>query len=341
MKTIVLTAILITAFIAVNVIPSKAQSPEQLYQKGLMKEEGEGALQDAINLYYQVTDNTNAGLSLRAKALLHTGMCYEKLGNQEAIKAYQRLVSSFPAQKDEVTVARERLSRLIPVSNEVATVPLVPKFKKIKIPTSLSPSVKLSPDGKLLAQIADKKIWITPLTGNVGPGFPGKPFQLNTGDVEVEWTGLTWSRDGKWIAFNENPSPRRSDNDTTGREPIQGIYVVPSGGGEPKKVLENYRDTRVVNYRISLSPDGKVLAHTSVENKEQHIYLTPVDGGSSKRLVEMQARGPSFSPDGKMIAFVQDKGLGRGEGDLGLWTIPAMGGTPRLLADAGKAASPV
>ena len=74
----------------------------------------------------------------------------------------------------------------------------------------------------------------------------------------------------------------------------QGIFVIPSGGGKPKKVIENYRDTRVVNYLISLSPDGKTLAHTSVENNEQHIYLTQVDGGLPKRLVEMQARGPSF-----------------------------------------------
>jgi Tol biopolymer transport system component len=182
---------------------------------------------------------------------------------------------------------------------------------------------------------------VTPLTGNVGPDFPGKPVQLITGDVEVEWTGLSWSHDGKWIAFNENPPPGRSDNDTTGREPIQGIYVVPSGGGESQKVLENYRDARVVNYRISLSPDGKTIAHTSVENKEQHIYLTSVDGGSSTKLLEMQAREPAFSPDGKMIAFVQDRGLGRDEGDLGLWTVPAAGGSPRLLAEAGKASSPV
>ena len=219
--------------------------------------------------------------------------------------------------------------------------PLKPRFTKIKIPTRLSPAVVLSPDGKTLAHVADKKIWITPLTGNVGPGFPGKPFQLNTGDVEVEWTGLAWSCDGKWIAFNEDPAQRRRDGDTPHSEIIQGIYIVPSGGGVSRKILENSRDARVVNYRISLSPDGKTLAHTSVENKEQHIYLTTVDGGSSRRLVEMQAREPSFSPDGKMIAYVKDKDLGRGEGDLGLYVVPVTGGIPHLLAEAGKAASPV
>ena len=341
MKKIVLTAILVTAFIAVHVIPSQAQSPEQLYQKGLIKEEGEGSLQEAITLFNKVADNIKADQSLRAKALLHTGMCYEKMGKQEAVKTYQRLVNSFPAQKNEVSAARERLSRLMPVSNELAAAPLIPEFTRIKIPTRLSPSVKLSPDGKALAHIADKKIWVTPLTGNVGPDFPGKPVALNTGKMEVEWTGLAWSDDGEWIAFNEDPALRRRDGDTTPGEIIQGIYVIPSGGGEPRKIIENYRDARVVNYRISLSPDGKTLAHTAVENKEQHIYLTPADGGSPKKLVEMQAREPSFSPDGEMIAFVQDKGLGRGEGDLGLWIVPATGGSPRLLADAGKAITPV
>ena len=36
-----------------------------------------------------------------------------------------------------------------------------------------------------------------------------------------------------------------------------------------------------------------------------------------------------------MIAFVQDKDLGRGEGELGLWIVADNGGTPLLLADAG------
>jgi Tol biopolymer transport system component len=113
MRKIFLSVILLTVFLAVNVVYSDAQSPEQLYQKGLIKEEGEGALQDAISIYNQVADNLKADPSLRAKALLHVGMCYEKLGNQEAVKAYNKLVNNFPTQKNEVTIARERLSKLI------------------------------------------------------------------------------------------------------------------------------------------------------------------------------------------------------------------------------------
>jgi tetratricopeptide (TPR) repeat protein len=112
MKSLWINLILIAALIVAVNNHSIAQTPEQLYQKGLMKEEGEGILKDAIDLYSQVADNLNADQSLRAKALLHIGMCYEKLGTEQAVKAYQRLVNNFPAQKSEVSIAMERLSRL-------------------------------------------------------------------------------------------------------------------------------------------------------------------------------------------------------------------------------------
>jgi len=38
MKTIVLTVVLVTAFLAADLLPSEAQSAELLYQKGLMNE---------------------------------------------------------------------------------------------------------------------------------------------------------------------------------------------------------------------------------------------------------------------------------------------------------------
>jgi len=120
MRSIIAIFICITAIVAVNIYPLKAQTPEQLYQKGLLKEEGEGNLQEAINLYKQVAENIKADQSIRAKALLHIGMCHEKLGTEEAVKTYQRLVTSFPAQKNEVNLARERLSVLVKPSEKVA-----------------------------------------------------------------------------------------------------------------------------------------------------------------------------------------------------------------------------
>ena len=316
------------------------QTAEQLFQSGIYKEEVQGELDAAIKIFETIIKDYPDSRSVAAKALLHTGLCYEKLGKQEAQKAYQRLVNNYPDQKQEVAVASERLSRLKQLTaqaKKAEKAPLIPKFTKINIPTELSWSVALSPDGEDLALVSDKKLWVMPLSGNLGPNISGTPVQLNTEGLEVEWSGLSWSRDGNWIAFNENP---RKDKQGKLIE-NQGIYLVPSHGGKPKKAIENYRDSRVVNYRISLSPDGKNLAFSSAANNQQHIFTMPVERGNPKQLTEAQAREPVFSPDGKMIAYVEDKNLGREEGDLGLWVIPSQGGTPHKVADAGKASSPV
>lgn len=71
--------------------PSFSQLPEKLFQQGLVKEEGEGELQEAIELYNQVVDDESADRALRAKALLHVGICYEKLGQEEAKKNLRKI----------------------------------------------------------------------------------------------------------------------------------------------------------------------------------------------------------------------------------------------------------
>lgn len=309
------------------------QSAEQLYQSGLYKEEVEGELEGAIEIYEKILVDFPENESTAAKALYHIGMCYEKLGKQEALKAYQRLIDEYPGQKQEVALAKERLARL---TEAMEKVPHKPTFRKLRIPTKLSWTMQLSPDGKkvIFASASDRKLWMMPLSGKLGSEFPGAPVILNTDDVEVDWSGLAWSGDGKWIVFNEWTQGKKWKEN----EGKQGMYIVSAVGGKPKKVYENYRDARVVNYRMSLSPDGKVLAFSSVDSNECHINTISVDGGSPKQLVDAQAREPVFSPDGKMIAYVDTKNLGRARG--GLWVIPTSNGTPKLVVNAKNASSP-
>lgn len=338
MKTIVLSAILIAAFVAVDVLPCTAQSPEQLFQKALVKEEGEGALQDAIDLYIKVTDNNKAGQSLRAKALLHVGMCYEKMGTLEAVKAYQRLVNSFPSQKDEVAIARERLSRLVAVTESVpeklSVAPPVPEFTKIKMPASPGNGM-LSPDGKKLAFILDGAVWTAPVSGGVDPYIAGEPTRL-TGNIGA-WdmsNSFCWSGNGKWIAFNVRSG---SDNNET------SIYVVPSGGGEATKVeVPSHSCGWPEEHRLSLSPDGLTLAYVTghvpgdFQTKNAQIYMIPVNGGEPKELTERGTQEPVFSPDGSKIAYVKcykDNNARYFNSDI--WVIPSEGGTPVKVSNLG------
>jgi len=311
---------------------SFSQGVEELFQKGIQLEEGDGNLAEAIKVYQLTVADKNADRTIRANALYHIGLCYEKMGRGEAQKAYQQLVSDFGDQTEIVALAREKLSRLMLLAEEVSKTPLVPKFTRIEIPISVNSSIRLSPDGNNLVQVLDNKLWKIPVSGNLGPKFSGIPVQLNTEGIDAEDSGLSWSGNGKWIAFNEYPIKDK---------PEQGIFIVSSKGGKPKKVVENYRDVRYINYRISLSPNGKNLSFSTVEDKKQYIQTVAIEGGNPKKVVNMQSREPVYSPNGKMIAFVEDKNAGRGEGGLGLWLVEANGGNPRLIADAGRASCPV
>jgi len=329
-KLFLLLVLLLTTSLS-SLAFQEPQDHRVLFEKAKYTMETKADLQGAITLFESLITTYPKEKEYAAKAQLHIGLCYEKLGLKEAQKAYRKVLDNYPEQKQEITMAKERLNRLLALQD----VPSKPTFRKIRIPTKLSWNMALSPDGQRLLLVSDKKLWTMPLTGNLGTDFPGKPVQLNTDSIEVEWTGQSWSRDGRWIAFNERPL----DDTLLQKEGHQSIYVIPADGGDPKKVITNYRSARTVNYKISLSPHGKTLVFSSIENDKQTIQSIPVAGGKPTQLTDMISREPAFSPDGKLIAFVEDKMNGMG-GD-GLWVIPASGGSPILVAEAGKASSPV
>lgn len=202
-------------------------------------------------------------------------------------------------------------------------------FRKVRIPSKIRSDAQLSPDGKNIALVSEGRLWIVPRSSRLGSDYPGAPRPLDTAGVESDSYGFTWSADGQWIAFNGKEV----------EEGYQRIYIVSADGGKPRQVHRTNRDARIVNYRMGLSPHGETLAFASVDANELHIYTLSVKGGSPKKLVDAPAREPVFSPDGKIVAYVEDKDLGQTGG--GLWTVSADGGTPRLVARAGNASSPV
>ncbi|MFH1765204.1 MAG: tetratricopeptide repeat protein, partial [Gemmatimonadota bacterium] len=88
------------------------ETAEELYQAGLYQEEVQGNLEQAIEIYERIVEDFPSSRSVAANALMHIGLCHEKLGSQEAQRAYQRLVREYADQISVADRARVRLASL-------------------------------------------------------------------------------------------------------------------------------------------------------------------------------------------------------------------------------------
>ena len=91
---------------------SQANPAKLLLEEATKKEVVDGDLKGAIEVYQKIVALEGVPRATAARALLHLGQCYEKLGNAEARKAYERLVREFGDRPEEARLARGRLAAL-------------------------------------------------------------------------------------------------------------------------------------------------------------------------------------------------------------------------------------
>ena len=292
----------------IMVVFSNFQVPQDykvLFEKAKYTMETKADLKEAIDLFESIIKNYPGETAYVAKSLLYQGLCYEKLGNQEAVKKYQFLVKNYPGQKQEVAIARERISKLLPAEKELNNISLTPTFTKIQTPFHIPQwsGSCLSPDGKTLAFGSGNNVWTVPVPGKVDPGLAGEPTKLE-GASNVLGEGLTWSGNGRFIAFSRVYTRDLRGGSTRIKFNPDGAYIdiIPSSGGEPKRIpvpqwVDNKGDTQ---RQLSLSPDGRLVAFDS----GGQIYVAEISSGDIRQVTKDGGISPSFSPDGKKIAYL-------------------------------------
>jgi len=198
---------------------------------------------------------------------------------------------------------------------------------------------QLSSNGRLLAVLKRMQ--------QDSPGSPGPQLadvfvlDLTRNAIRLRLTsqpdqtkvGLTWLPDGQHVAFGAGSLPRLQGG---------GIYVVPvTGLGKPELLYTAQGGQRPT----SSSPDGRLMAFSQISaNLHRDVWLLPLSG-ERKATPWVQSTynhdQATFSPDGRWIAYVSDKG---GPGDVYVraidgdreWPVSQNGGTAPLWRADGK-----
>lgn len=146
-------------------------------------------------------------------------------------------------------------------------------------------------------------------------------------ETPVFLTAPAWSPDGERIAFTRI---------TYGEEPEAAVYVMDADGRHARMLVDEAVEP-------DWSPDGRRIAVASYRDRvgrtcfhecslNSEIYVVDADGSHPRRLTTSVANeaSPTWSPDGKRIAFVSDRS-GRNDHEYELYVVDARGGDPRRL----------
>jgi len=351
-----LTFLVAAAVLAAGLQTTSAQNAapgDKLLASAQHKATVDGDLKGAIEDYKKIVGAAGSNRALAATALLRMAECYQKLGDAEAQKIYDRLVRDYADQKDAAATARTRLGAVVVTRNAgIVTRQVWTRSSE----TNLS---RVSDDGRSIA-VTD---WDT---GDLAV------HDLATGqDRHVTHKG-TWadspeyalfpaiSHNGKQVAYawvdqnmrgelrisamsGDNVKPRTlfsspdvqyvDPGDWTPDDKWLAVHVV-RRDRTAQLALVSVADgaLRVLKSigwgggRPLVSPDGKYLAYdlpATEEADQSDIHIMAVDASREAVVVAHPSndRLLGWSPDGAYLLFKSDRG-----GSMGVWSLPVADG---------------
>ena len=271
-----------------------AEMPQELFEKGLVKERSEGNLKEAIQLFERAAETSGKDRALAAKAWLEAGECHRKLGDAQEKSLFQRVIRDYADQKDAVAAARLRLEE----PNVAKTVLQRQLWAGPKVDVYGS----ISPDGRLLTFVD----WANHGALAIHNLTTGEDRTVEPGG-EAEYS--TISKDGKVVAY----AWFKRD---VYRYEVRLANL--AGNPMPRRLFDNPEISDIEPY--DWTPDGKWIAvGIKRVDRTAQIGLLSAENGELRVLKSTDWRGSTrmfFSPDGRYLAYDMSAGDGEAQRDV-------------------------
>ena len=324
------TLFILIYYLMISMLASgQEKQPEKLLSEAIYQEEVNGDLSEVIKTFQIIIEQYPDNRPVAAKALLHQGMCYEKMGLKQARKTYQEIINKYPEQTDEVVVAKERINYLEAYAAKLSEKAeqhlkegnqLFNRWEYESAIEEYKDAIKLDPN-TLLAQNAMYCIgqsWFR--AGRYDAALTTfKKLIEEFPDSNITPVTELMVDQVKHAMENNNQKVRSEFNEDG------NTIVDPETGVTYKKVKTFTGKNDWISYTsggFNMSPDCRFLV---LENK-----VVPIDGSDPFALVDMNAHRAIYSPDMKKAAFYADSAI---------WIVPVSpetghaNGQPKKLLD--------
>jgi len=302
-----------------------AQTAEELLPKAIQFEVVKGDLDEAIKTYKMILDKYPDNRQICAEALLHLGICYEKLGLDQARQTYRDVISKYPEQADKVASARDRISRLDEYSVELfAKAEQHLKngnelFKKWEYESAIREyenAIRLNPKSQLAL---NARYCIG--QSYYGAGEYNKALVTFTKLIEENPKSNLGPVSELMVAQVQNAIGNEK-NRVINNQQDENIIVDPKTGVTYKRIKTFTGKNDLITYTtggFNLSPDCRFIV---LDNK-----IIPVDGSDAFDLVAMNSTRTVYAPDMKKTAFYADSAI---------WIVPVSPETGRSSGEPVK-----
>lgn len=335
----------------------KTDQADVLLQAAINKEMVQGDLKAAVEQYKKLADGSDK--TIAAKALLRLAGCYEKLGQDDAKKVYERILRDFAGYTEAASEARTRLTAL--TRPGPGTTSMVARQIWEDAPPDWNRMAAIAPDGRYLVYVGPGALYVRDLPTGLNRRLT---LPASAGDTARPNGALTFSPDGKLLASGwwdrvgtgrtemrfvtldgSAPPVFRQGQEWNALAPndwsADGKQVLAVGNhivdGHTYIVLVSVADGSVrelkalgMNYHhqrmMSLSRDGRYVVYDQPargDSGERDIFILSTHGGQETRLVARAAddRYPCWTPDGSGVLFLSTRA-----GSTGAWFLPVVDG---------------
>jgi Tol biopolymer transport system component len=288
-------------------------------EAGIEKEDVDGDLKSAMDIYQKIAADTSAPRDVRAKALLRLAGCDEKLGKQ-AKQVYEQIVRDY-ADQPPAAQARKRLALLN--QQEHPALPTTMSLRKIET-SSLGEMSPSDTDGqRAVYRAKDGNLYFGDLAGHTRHLV----FKVQPGDVP----GWCPSRDMSLTALGFEATSNRPGT----------LAVVKTDGTAYRELIHDDSQGTLLGggegFSKRWSWDARhLLVWALLPNGGAHLMTVDVADGRHRELVSLQSgiiSHAAFSPDGHYIAYLTWPATGSGVA-MRIFVMPTEGGEPRQVYES-------